>query len=381
MDFNLSEEHKIFRQAVRGFVEKEIGPLVEQAEEKEEFPVELMTKMGRLGYLCPGYPIEYGGGSMGRTGECILIEELGKVSIGIATGIDVQFGLGTAAILTYGNDEQKEKYLIPAIKGEKIAAFGLTEPNAGSDAAAIETTAKRDGNFYVLNGSKMFISNAPICDFVTLVVYTDKSKGPRGGISLIIVDKGMPGFEVKKLRKMCTHPAETGELSFTDCRVPVSNLVGEEGKGMSYVRETLAAGRIINAARCLGGAQRVLDESIKYARERVQFGQPIGQFQAVSFKLARMATEIEAARWMTYHAAWMDDQGQPCLKEAVMSKFFASEMLKKATDEAMQIHGGYAFMMDSPIQRFYRDARLSVITTGTSEIQQIIIARQIGLRW
>jgi len=381
MDFDLSEEHKIFRQAIRDFVEKEMEPLVEQAEEEEKFPIELMPKMGRLGYLCPRYPVEYGGGGMGRIGECILLEEVGKVCFGIATALDMQFGLGTAALFGHGNEEQKEKYLMPAIKGEKIAAFGLTEPNAGSDAASIETTAKRDGNFYIINGNKMFISNGPICDFVTLVVYTDKSKGSRGGMSFIIVDKDTPGFGVRKLRKMCQHSAETGELTFTECRVPVGNLIGEEGKGMSYVRESLTGGRISHAARSLGGAQRVFEESLKYAKERVQFGQPIGQFQAISFKLARMAMEIEAARWITYHAAWMDDQNQPCLKEATMCKLFASEVVNRATDEAMQIHGGYAFMMDSPIQRFYRDARVISITAGTSEILQLIIARQIGLKW
>lgn len=380
MDFEFSEEHKMLREAIRDFVQKEIVPLVDEAEEKEEFPVELFPKMGELGYHCLSYPAEYGAGNMGLTGECIAIEEIARASGGIAGALMVQSGIGTEAILAHGTEEQKQKYLIPAIKGQKIAAYGLTEPEAGSDAASIQTTAAKQGDTYVINGSKIFITNGTICDFIPVAAYTDKSLGTNGGISLILVEKGTPGFTGNKMEKFGFHSATTGELYFDNCIVPAGNLIGEEGKGFQYLMEALDAGRITHSARSLGLTEAAYEASLSYAQERVQFSRPIYKFQAISFKLARMAMEIEAARWLMYRAAWLYDQGERRFKEAAMSKLFASEVCTSVTAEAMQIHGGYALMADSPVQRYFRDSRFTTITEGTSEIQQIVISRAIGLR-
>jgi alkylation response protein AidB-like acyl-CoA dehydrogenase len=380
MDFEFTEEQKMFRDAIRDFAQKDIAPLVDEAEEKERFPGSLFPKMGQLGYLCPKYPPEYGGGGLGKVGDCLLVEEVARICVGISAALIIQSGLATAALFTHGHEEQKRKYLIPAIAGQTIGAFGLTEANAGSDVAAIQSTATKNGSGYTLNGSKMFITNGPIADYTIVAAYTDKSKGTRGGISLFIVDKDTPGFTFRPLVKVCFRSSETAELSFDNCPIPSENLIGEEGKGFPYIMETLADGRISHAARSLGLAQAALEASLKYSQERVQFGQPIAKFQATSFKLARMATELEAARWMVYRAAWLLDKGDNCLKEASMAKLFASEMAVRAANEAMQIHGGYAFTMDSPVQRYFRDSRLFTITEGTSEIQQLVIAREIGLR-
>lgn len=378
MDFELSEEHKMFQQAVRDFAQREVAPLVDEAEEKETFPREVFPKMGKLGYLCPSYPPEYGGGGLGKLGDCIMIEELTKVCSGIASGLMVQSGLATLALLHHGNEEQKQKFLVPAIKGEMIAAYGLTEANAGSDASAIETTAKRDGSHYIVNGSKLYITNGIICDFVTLSVVTDKSKGSRG-ISAIVMEKDTPGFSANKMRKVGHHAAATGELAFEDCRVPADNLIGEEGKGFRYMLEALNGARISHSSRSLGLAQCAFDASLSYAKERTQFGQPIGKFQTIAFKLARMATELEAARWLLYRVAWLYDHGGECRKEAAITKLFSSDLAIRVAEEAMRIHAGAGYIAESPIQRYFRDAILYHCTEGTSEIQQLVISRELGL--
>jgi len=379
MEIELSEEHKAFRTAVREFAEKEIAPLVDEAEKNEKFPEELFPKMGALGFLCVRYPEQYGGAGADKIAECISVEETARVSCGIASAFMVQSGIGTEVIYKYGTEEQKHDYLVPAIRGQKISAFGLSEPDAGSDAANIKTRAVRDGDYFVINGTKMFITNGPICDYVFLTAVTDRTKSPSRGISAILVDKGTPGFTCRKLDKVGNRSAETGELVFEDCRVPVTNLLGEEGSGFRYVMGTLTGGRISHAGRSVGTAQAAFDESLAYAKERVQFGQPIGKFQAIAFKLARMAMEIEAARWFMYRAAYLYEQGVPCDKEASMCKLFASEVAVRATEDAMQIHAGYGYMSDSRIQRYFRDARLFTITEGTSEVQQLVISRQLGL--
>jgi len=378
MDFELSEEHLMFQKAIRDFTEKEIAPLVDEAEEKETTPVELFPKLGKLGYLCPGYPEELGGGGLGKIGDCIQAEEIAKVSSGICAGIMVTSGLATTALMKHGTDEQKQKYLVPAIKGDKIAAFGLTEPNVGSDAAAVETTAKRDGNDYVINGTKIYITNGPICSFVTLAVSTDRSKGSKG-ITTLIVERDIPGFSWTRLRKLGLHSSSTAEIAFEDCRVPAENLIGEEGQGFKYMLESLASGRISHAARGLGLSQAALQDSVNFAKERIQFGQPIGKFQSIAFKLARMATDIEAARWLLYHTAWIYDQGQECRKEAAMTKYFIAEVTVRVAEEAMRIHGGAGYLAESKIGRYYRDAILLPITEGTNEIQQLVISRELGL--
>lgn len=380
MNFELTEEQKMFQEAIRSFAEKEIAPLVDEAEKTSNFPVQLFPKMGTLGYLCVRYPTEYGGAGIGKIGDCVAVEEVAYHSVGIAAGIMVQSGVGTTAIYARGNEEQKQKYLVPAIRGHKIAAFGLTEPNAGSDAAAIETTATKKNGKYILNGTKIFITNGSFCDFVLVAAYTDKSKGARDGVSLLIADKDTPGFNRSRLHKFCARSGEVAELNFEDCAVPEENLVGEEGKGFRYLMESLTGGRISHASRSLGLARAAYDASLTYAQERVQFGQPIAKFQVNAFKLARMAMDIEAARWLIYYAAWLYDQDKPHVKEAAMAKLFASEVAIRVTTEALQIHGGFGLMEESVVQRYFRDARLATITEGTSEIQQLVISRGIGIR-
>ncbi len=380
MDFEFTEEQRIFREAIRSFAENEIGPLVEEAEETEVYPVELIPKAGKLGFLCVRYPEKYGAAGTDKVTENIFLEELGRVCSGISSGFQVQASLGTSIILEHGTEEQKQEYLVPAIKGDKISAFGLTEPNAGSDAASIQTTAVKDGGHYVINGTKTFITNGSISDFTCVAAYTDKAKGASGGVSVFIVDRDTPGFSVtRKLKKVGHRSADTAELLFENCRVSEEKLVGKEGKGFSYLVASLMSGRISYGGRCLGVAKAAFEASTKYAGERIQFGKPIKDFQATKFKLARMAMEIEAATWLTYRASWLFDQGKKCMKEASMVKLYTSEVAQRVTNEAMQIHGGYGYTMEYPVQRYWRDARLLTITEGTSEIQQIVIARELGI--
>lgn len=378
MDFKFTEEQLMFQRAVRDFAEKRVAPLVEEAEKNEVCPREIFTKLGKLGYLCPAYPVEWGGGGLGKIGDCILIGELAKVCSGICTGIMVQGGLATNVLLRHGSEEQKQKFLIPAIKGEKVAAYGLTEPEAGSDAASIQTTAKKEGDYYVVNGGKIYITNAQICDFITLAVSTDRSKGSRG-ISTLIMERDTPGLTINKVRKLGHHSASTGDLFFDDCPVPAENLIGEKGKGFRYMLEALNVARISHSARSVGTAQAAFEASLKYAKERIQFGQPIGKFQAIAFKLARMATEIEAARRLLYWVSDLYDQGQECRKEAPMTKMFSSEVAIRIAEEAMRIFAGAGYVADSAIQRYFRDAILYHTTEGTTEIQQLVIARELGL--
>lgn len=378
MDFAFDEIQTLFQKAARDFAEREVAPLVEEAEAHEEIPLQLFAKLGELGYLCPGYPEEYGGGGMGKIGECILYEELGKVSSGICSAIMVQGGLATKMIAAHGTEEQKQKYLAAACRGTKIAAYGLTEPNAGSDAANIQTKATKKDGAYIINGSKIYITNGQVCDFVTIAAVTDKSKGSKG-ISTIVVDADTPGFTRNKMRKLGNHSSPTSELYFDDCRVPAENLVGEEGQGFKYMLESLTGARISHSARSIGLAQAALEKTVAYAKERVQFGQPIGKNQGVSFRLARLAAEIEAARWLLCRVAWLFDQGQDCRKEAAMTKLYSAEVAVQMAEAAMRIHAGAGYLAESVVQRYYRDAILYPITEGTSEIQQVIIARELGL--
>jgi len=378
MDFELTEENRIFQDAIRDFAQKEIAPLVDEAEENNVFPQQLFKKMGEQGFLCPRYPVELGGGGGDKITECIMMEELNKVNAGIAASLMAQSGLCTQPIYRFGSEEQKQRFLIPAIKGEKIGAFGLTEPDAGSDAASIKTRAVRDGDDYIINGTKIFITNGPICDYVLLAAYTDPTK--RGqGINLFVVEKGSPGFSVsRKLDKVGNRSIETGELVFEDCRVPAKNMIGEkEGGGFDMITDTLMSGRITYGSRCTGTAQAAYDLTVQYAKERVQFGRPIIKFQATRFKLAEMATNIDVMRSYTYCVAWMYDQGKNVRKESSMVKLFTAETLQKILADSMQIHGGYGYMMEYPIQRYWRDGRLFTITEGTSEIQRLVICREL----
>ena len=379
MNFDFTEEHKVSKSAIRYFAEKEIAPLVEKAEEEEEFPLELFPKMGKLGYLGMRYPEKYGGAGADRITECICMEEIGKVCIGIASGILVQSGLGTSSIYDYGTEEQKQIYLVPAIKGQKICAFALTEPDAGSDVRSIRTTAIKKDNGYLINGTKTFITNGPIADYVVVLAYTDIERGIKG-MSLFIVNKGTPGFNCeRKISKMGFRSAPVGELVFQDCFVPKENVIGEENKGFENAIDTLTQSRMLHAARSLGLARAAFDAAAKYAKQRVQFGRPIVKFQAIRFMLAEMAMEIDAAELLVYRAAWLNDQERNCVKEAAMAKLFAGEMVVRVTNKALQIHGGYGYTRDLPIERYYRDAKLCTISEGTSEIQHMIIARELRL--
>lgn len=379
MDLELTEEQRIFRDSVRTFIEREVVPLVDEAERTETFPIELFRKMGSLGYLGVRYPVEIGGGGADKVSECILVEELCRVCAGIAGGILVQSGLATEPIYRFGSEELKERFLYPALRGEKIGAFALTEPNAGSDAASIQTRASREGEWYIINGTKMFITNGPICDYAVVAASVDPSR-KAAGINLFVVEKGTPGFTVaRKLEKVGNRSAETGELVFEDCKVPLGNRIGpHEGGGFDQIRDTLMSGRITYGARCTGVAQAAFEASLKYARERIQFGRPIVEFQVNRFKLAEMAMKIDIMRSYTYRVARLSDMGAKVMKEASMVKLFCSETLQEILSQAMQIHGGYGYMMEYPIQRFWRDGRLFTITEGTSEIHHMIIAQELG---
>ncbi|MBM4331947.1 MAG: acyl-CoA dehydrogenase [Deltaproteobacteria bacterium] len=378
MDFFLQEDQRIFQATFRKFAEREIAPLVEEAEETETFPLQIFPQMGKLGYLCPRYSEKYGGAGIDKVSEVLMREEISRVSQGIASTWSAHSHLGTFPVYHWGSEEQKQKYLVPAIRGEKIFAFGLTEPNAGSDVKAIETTARQEGNFYVLNGRKIFITNGNICDFLTLVAYTDRGRGYKG-ISLFLVEKGTPRFIVsRKLKKEGVRSSETAELLFEDCRIPKENRIGEEGS-FYRVMETLNEGRIGVAGNCVGMAHGAYEAALRYAQERVQFGRPIAHFQAIAFKLADMAMEIDASRLLTLRAAWLMDQGKNPVKEASMAKLFASEVAVRVSREAMQIHGGYGQMREFPVGRFHRDALVYVVGEGTSEIQRQIIAKQMKI--
>lgn len=376
LDFEFSEQQKMFRTSVHDWAEKEVAPLVDEAEEKEEFPKQLFLKAGKLGYLGLSIAEKDGGAGMGQVEEVLFKEDVARVCAGIAQGLVGLF----RALADYGTEEQKQKWLYPGIKGEKISALGLTEPAAGSDAAAVQATAVKDGDSYILNGNKIFTTNGVICDYVLFFAYTDKSKGAKGGMSMFIVEKGTPGFTIaRKMRKMGIHSAATGEEFFDNCRVPKENLIGEEGQGFPIAMRLLERGRLWYAAYALGIAQAALEASIKYANERVQFGQPIGKNQAISFKIVDMATIIEASRWLLYRAAWLQDKGVTRNPDPYMAKLLCAEMAVKVTTDALQVHGGYGLMAEHPVQRYFRDAKMFTVLMGTSQIQQFTIARSLGL--
>jgi alkylation response protein AidB-like acyl-CoA dehydrogenase len=379
LGFQLDEEQEAFRLAVRGFAEKELAPRVDELERTETFPLDLFRELGRLGYLGVGIPEEQGGSGGGMIMRCLLIEEIARINCGVAAALLAHVGLATIPIWKFGTEAQKRRYLGPALRGEILGAFGLSEPNAGSDAASLRTVAERRGDTYVITGSKMFITNGNIADYVLVAAYTDRSR--RGaGISLLIVDRGTPGFSVqRKLRKTGHHTSETAALDFEECVVPASQLLGGTEGGFRQVTGTLEGGRITHAARSVGVSQAALDAAIKYAGEREQFGQKIARFQAIRHKIARMAMMVDTARTMMWRAAWLFDRGDPCMREAAVAKLHASEVAQAVTWDAVQIHGGYGYITEFAVERFWRDARLMTITEGTTEIQLTIIAREVGL--
>lgn len=374
----LTEEHKIFRDQIQRFCEAEIAPLVVEAEEKETFPVHLFPKMGKLGYLAIRYPEKYGSADVDKLTDVLLREQMSRVCQGIASSWSAHSHLATFPICHSGTEEQKRAYLVPAIKGEKIGCFALTEPNAGSDTKSIKTFARKKGNTYILNGSKTFISNAPFADFITTVSYTDKSKG-YPGISIFIIDAKTAGITITKLKKEGIRSCETGEIAFEDCPVPAENLIGLQEGNFRLVMETLSEGRIGVAGNMIGVAQAAFEAALRYAKERVQFGKTIGKFQAISHKIADMAVRIQAARLMVYAAAKNLDMGNTKIFDASAAKLLASEVAVSIARETVQIYGGYGFMREYPVFRYLRDALVYTVGEGTSEIQRNIIAKELGL--
>ncbi|RLB37372.1 MAG: acyl-CoA dehydrogenase [Deltaproteobacteria bacterium] len=378
MDTYFKEEHLIFQEQIRRFCETEMAPLVDEAERTQTFPRHLFRRMGELGYLCIRYPEKYGGAGADKITECVLREEISRVCQGFASSLSAHSHLSTFPIYRTGTEDQKQEYLIPAVKGEKIGSFALTEPDAGSDTKSIRSTAVRKGDHYVLRGSKTFITNSPFADYLLTAAYTDKGRGYHG-ISLFLVDKGTPGMTIRKLEKEGIRSSDTGEVSFEDCPIPADHLLGEREGTFKLIMETLSEGRIGVSANMVGVAQAAYEAALRYARERTQFGRPIGKFQAVAHKLADMATRIRAARLMVYSAAHLLDRGKPCTMEASAAKLFSSETAVEVAREAIQIHGGYGVMSEYPVSRYLRDALVYTIGEGTSEIQRNIIAKQIGL--
>ncbi|OEU64841.1 MAG: acyl-CoA dehydrogenase [Desulfobacterales bacterium PC51MH44] len=383
MDFSLSTDQEILRDSVRKFAEQEIKPVARELDENEEFSYETMQKMAELGLFGIFVSEKYGGQDMGYLSYIIATEEIARVDGSHAATVAAENSLGIGPIYYFGNDEQKQKYLPKLCSGEALWGFGLTEANAGSDAANANTTAVLDGNEWVLNGSKIFITNAStdISTGVTVLCRTGSLDDGRPELSCILVETGTPGYTTKEMHdKMMWRASNTSELYFEDCRVPKENLLGKRGHGFHQMMQTLDGGRLSIGAMGLGGAQGCFDMALKYSNEREQFGRPIANFQINAFKLADMALEIEAARLLLYKACWLRDNNMPFSKEAAMAKLFCSEVMHRCANHAVQLHGGYGLMKEYDVERFYRDQKLLEIGEGTSEIQRIVIARHIGAR-
>lgn len=377
MNLNFTEEQEMMRHMVRDFAQKEVAAAVERMEKEDRFPRELMKKMGQLGLMGIPVPEKYGGSGMDFTSYIIAIHELSKISAATGAILSVHTSVGTNPILYFGSDKQKNHYLPRLAAGEYLGAFALTEPGAGSDAANLKTKAKKDGNNYSLNGSKMFITNGGVADTYITFARTSDDKGSKG-VSAFIVEKNTPGLVVgKKERKMGLHGSNTVQLNFDQCLIPASQLLGKEGEGYKIAMANLNAGRIGIAAQALGIAEAALEHATQYAKDRKQFGKSIAHNQGISFMLADMATEVEAAKLLTYHAAKLTDRNIPCGKEASMAKMFASKTAVKAAIEAVQIFGGYGYTEDYPVERLFRDAKVTEIYEGTNEIQHIVIAKHL----
>jgi alkylation response protein AidB-like acyl-CoA dehydrogenase len=377
MNFDLSPEHELIRSTVRDFAEAKVAPVAESLDREHSFPYELVTEMAELGLMGMPIPEEYGGGGTDTLSYAIAVEELTRIDSSVAITMAAHTSLGTMPIFLFGSDEQKQRWLHELASGQKLAAFGLTEPGAGSDAGAARTRAELTDGEWVINGSKIFITNAgtDITACVTITALTSE-----GEISNLIVPNGTPGYDISPpMEKLGWRASDTRELSFKDARVPEGNLLGPRGKGLQQFLEILDGGRISVAAMGVGLAQGAYDLALKYAQEREQFGKPIATFQAVQFKLADMATEIEAGRSLVYKAAWLKDQDRPFAKEAAMAKLYTGELAHRAANESLQIHGGYGFMEESAIARLYRDQKVLEIGEGTNEVQRMVIAKHLGL--
>ncbi len=381
MDFALSPQHEEIRRSVRDFAEREIAAVADEMERKGEFPHEVIRKAAALGLLGVPYPEAVGGTGLDTLAYAITIEELSRVSGSVGIIVSAHTSLGCNPIFLAGTAEQKERYLRPLASGAKLGAYGLTEAGAGSDSRGTRTRAHRDGDQWILNGSKRFITNAGVAATYIITAVTDRSL-ETGRISAFIVEADAPGFSVGRLEeKMGLHASQTGELLFDDCRIPADNLLGDEGAGDKLFLKTLDGGRIGIGAMALGLSQAAFEAASAYAKTREQFGRPIGSFQGVAFKIADMATQIDAARLMVYRAAWLKDQGRPYSNEAAMAKLFASEVARQVTNDAVQVHGGYGYITEYRVERYLRDAKLTELGEGTSEIQRLVIARSLlGIR-
>jgi butyryl-CoA dehydrogenase len=377
MNFQVTREQEFVRQMVREFAENEVKPLAAEIDETEEFPMENVKKMAKYNMMGIPFPVEYGGAGGDNLSYVMAVEELSKVCATTGVILSAHTSLGAGVISQFGTEEQKEKYLVPLAKGEKIGAFGLTEPNAGTDAASQQTTAVLEGDNYILNGQKIFITNGGAADIFCVFAMTDKSKGTRG-ISCFIVEKGFKGFSIGKVEnKLGIRASSTTELIFQDCIVPKENLVGKVGKGFGIAMKTLDGGRIGIAAQALGIAEGAFEEAVKYIKERKQFGREIAKFQGLQWMIAEMSTKIEAARYLVYKAAFNKDNGLSYTVEAARAKLFAAEAAMEVTTKAIQLHGGYGYTKDYPVERMLRDAKITEIYEGTSEVQKMVIAGSV----
>jgi alkylation response protein AidB-like acyl-CoA dehydrogenase len=377
MDFELNEEQQQIKRTIREFAEAELRPHVSEWDEAAHFPVELRPKFAELGIMGVLVPEEYGGAGMGYIEYSTIIEELARVDPSIGLAIAAHNSLGAGHLLIAASHEQKEKYLLPLARGDAFAAWGLTEPSSGSDASSMRTVATRRNGSWVLNGSKNFITNATFAETTVVLAINDRAAGSHG-ISAFIVERGTRGFQVaKKENKLGMRASDTAALVFDDCVVADANLIGEPGQGFIQAMKVLDGGRISIAALAVGIAQGAYEAALKYARERHQFGRAIAEFQAIQFKLADMATEIEAARLLTYQAAALKNAGRPTTKQSSMAKLYASEVAVRVAEQSVQIHGGYGYIKDYPAEKYWRDSKLCTIGEGTSEIQRVVIARQI----
>ena len=379
MDFDIPEELQLLSRTVRDFVETRLQPIEKQVEESDEIPDEIVREMAGLGFFGLPFPEEYGGAGAGDLGYCLALEQFGRTSAAFSNLIGAHTSIGSMSIFLGGTDEQKQRYLPDLTSGRKIAAFSLTEPSSGSDAASIQTNARKDGDRWLLNGTKIWVTNGPIADVVVVYAANDRAKGARGGITAFIVEKGFKGFRVGKVdEKMGLRGSKTGELIFEDCEVPDANVLGGEvGAGFRTALGALDIGRVSLSAGAVGTSQHLLELGIAHAKRRKQFGQPIAANQAIQWMLADSAVEIHAARLMVYDAAAKLDRGIRVSREAAMVKVYASELANRVADRVLQIHGGMGYMKDSPVERAYRDARILRIYEGTSEVQRMIIAEDL----
>ncbi len=381
MDFSLSDEQMEIQRTARAFAEDVIKPRAEEMDRTGEFPYDIVRQMGELGLMGLPFPEEYGGAGADFLAYCLALEEIGRGDASVAITLEAHVSLGSMPFYLFGAEEQKQRYLPPLTQGKQLWSFGLTEPGAGSDSGNTQTRAELIAGQWHINGSKMFITNAgtDISGGVTIAATTGRRSDGRPEVTNLIVPKGTPGYDIgKPLKKMGWRASDTRPLTFEDCQVPEAQMLGRRGEGFQQFMRILDGGRVAIAAMSVGLAQACLDESLKYARERQQFGKPISAFQAIQFKLADMAMEIELARLMYYKAAWLHMQGQPYTKEAAIAKLFASEAAKRAADQAVQIHGGYGFMDEYPVSRYYRNVKAHEIGEGTSEVQRMLIAKHLA---